>query len=113
MGIYMGGRQNFETSQEVHKREEDNKSNKQVIAKVLIQMSLIIICVILVKRIPVMVLLTVQLFGAQKKITQNGSIETQYNSGWFVWAVPPLRTWGNNHGYGEEWCRMLPTWVLF
>jgi hypothetical protein len=28
MGLYMGGRQIFETSHEVHKRE-DNKSNKQ------------------------------------------------------------------------------------
>jgi hypothetical protein len=32
MTLYMGGRQIFETSQEVHKREEDNKSNKQVIS---------------------------------------------------------------------------------
>jgi hypothetical protein len=34
MGLYnMGGRQIFETSQEVHKREEDNKSNKQIMDK--------------------------------------------------------------------------------
>jgi hypothetical protein len=44
MTLYMGGRQIFETSQEVHKREEDNKSNKQVIAKLLIiQMSLLVL----------------------------------------------------------------------
>jgi hypothetical protein len=41
MGIYMGGRQIFETSQEVHIREEDNKLNKQVMDKLLIQMSLL------------------------------------------------------------------------
>jgi hypothetical protein len=43
MMLYMGGRQIFETSQEVHKREEDNKSNKQVIAKLLIQMFLLVL----------------------------------------------------------------------
>jgi hypothetical protein len=43
MTLYMGGRQIFETSQEVHIREEDNKSNKQVIAKLLIQMSLLLV----------------------------------------------------------------------
>jgi hypothetical protein len=42
MGIYMGGRQIFETSQEVHNREEDNKFNKQVIDKLLVQMSLLV-----------------------------------------------------------------------
>jgi hypothetical protein len=35
MGKYMGGRQIFETSQEVH------KSNKQVMDKLLIQMSIL------------------------------------------------------------------------
>jgi hypothetical protein len=44
MTLYMGGRQIFEMSQKVHIREEDNKSNKQVIAKVLIiQMSLLVL----------------------------------------------------------------------
>jgi hypothetical protein len=43
MGIYMGGRQIFETSQEVHIREEDNKMNKQVIDKLLIQMPLLVL----------------------------------------------------------------------
>jgi hypothetical protein len=28
MGLYMGGRQIFETSHEVHIREEDNKFNR-------------------------------------------------------------------------------------
>jgi hypothetical protein len=42
MGIYyMGGRQIFESPQEVHKREEDNKSNNRLIDKLLIQMSLL------------------------------------------------------------------------
>jgi hypothetical protein len=39
MMLYMGGRQIFETSLEVHKREEDNKSNKQIMDKLLIQES--------------------------------------------------------------------------
>jgi hypothetical protein len=43
MGLYMGGRQIFKTSQEVHIREEDNKANKQVMDKVLIQMSLLVL----------------------------------------------------------------------
>jgi hypothetical protein len=43
MTLYMGGRQIFESPHEVHKREEDNKSNKQVIAKLLIQMSLLVL----------------------------------------------------------------------
>jgi hypothetical protein len=44
MTLYMDDRQIFETSQEVHIREEDNKSNKQVMAKVLIQkMSLLVL----------------------------------------------------------------------
>jgi hypothetical protein len=43
MTLYMGGKQIFETSQEVHKRGEDNKSNKQFIAKLLIQMSLLVL----------------------------------------------------------------------
>jgi hypothetical protein len=43
MGLYMGGRQIFETSHEVHKREEDNKSNKQIMAKLLIQMSILLV----------------------------------------------------------------------
>jgi hypothetical protein len=43
MVLYMGGRQIFETSQEVHKREEDNKSNIQVMDKLLIQMSLLVL----------------------------------------------------------------------
>jgi hypothetical protein len=43
MGLYMDGRQIFETSHEVHIREEDNKWNKQVIAKLQIQMSLLVL----------------------------------------------------------------------
>jgi hypothetical protein len=41
MTLYMGDRQIFETSQEVHIREEDNKSNKQVMDKLLIPMPLL------------------------------------------------------------------------
>jgi hypothetical protein len=37
MTLYMGSRQIFESPQEVHIREEDNKSNKQVIAKLLLR----------------------------------------------------------------------------
>jgi hypothetical protein len=43
VGIYMGGRQIFETSQEIHKRGDDNKSNNKLIDKVLIQMSLLLV----------------------------------------------------------------------
>jgi hypothetical protein len=43
MTLYLGGRQIFETSQEVHIKEEDNKLNKQVIAKLLLQMSLLVL----------------------------------------------------------------------
>jgi hypothetical protein len=45
MTLYMGGRQIFETSQEVHIiREEYNKMNKQVTDKlILIQMSLLLV----------------------------------------------------------------------
>jgi hypothetical protein len=38
---YMGGRQISESPQEI--REEDNKLNKQVIAKLLVQMSLLVL----------------------------------------------------------------------
>jgi hypothetical protein len=43
MTLYMGGRQIFETSQEVYKREDDNKSNNRLIDKLLIQMSLLVL----------------------------------------------------------------------
>jgi hypothetical protein len=43
MTLYMGGRQIFETSQEVHIREEDNKSNNRLIDKLLVQMSLLLL----------------------------------------------------------------------
>jgi hypothetical protein len=40
----MGGRQIFETSQEVHIREEDNnKSNREIMAKLLVQMSFLLL----------------------------------------------------------------------
>jgi hypothetical protein len=42
MGMYRDGRQIFELPQEVH-REEDNKSNRRIIAKVLVQMSLLVL----------------------------------------------------------------------
>jgi hypothetical protein len=43
MGLYMGGRQRFSKRHKRCIREEDNKSNKQVIAKLLIQMSLLVL----------------------------------------------------------------------
>jgi hypothetical protein len=43
MALYMGGRQIFETSQERYIREENNKSNKEFMAKLLIQMSLLLL----------------------------------------------------------------------
>jgi hypothetical protein len=42
-GLYMGGRQIFETSHEVHKREENNNLNNRLIDKLLIQMSLLML----------------------------------------------------------------------
>jgi hypothetical protein len=45
------------------------------------------------------------------------------SEGCFVWAAPTLRTRSSNYifglnllkirGYREEWCKVLPLWVIF